>query len=87
MPNDHRPRGQASTDRLRRAWPTAHLIHTPIHAFWLNQIEIFFSIVQRKVVTPNDFTDLHQIRERLTAFENRYNALARPSPGATPKLT
>jgi len=71
-------RGQASVDRLRRAWPNAHLIHTPIHASWLNQIEIYFSIIQRKVVTPNDFTNLHQIRERLTAFENRYNTLARP---------
>jgi hypothetical protein len=71
-------RGQAAIDRLHRAWPKAHLIHTPIHASWLNQIEIYFSIVQRKVVTPNDFTDLHQIRERLTAFENRYNTLAQP---------
>jgi transposase len=71
-------RGQASIDRLRRAWPRATLVHTPIHASWLNQIEIFFSIIQRKVVTPNDFTDLHQIRERLTAFENHYNSLATP---------
>jgi hypothetical protein len=41
-------------------------------------VEIFFSIVQRKVVTPNDFTSLDQVEDRLTAFERRYNATARP---------
>ena len=54
------------------------MVHTPVHASWLNQIEIFFSIVQRKVVTPNDFTSLDQIEDRLIAFEQRYNATARP---------
>ncbi|MCX4641438.1 MULTISPECIES: hypothetical protein [unclassified Streptomyces] len=54
------------------------MIHTPVHASWLNQIEIFFSIVQRKVVSPNDFTDLDEIRTRLRAFEDRYNATAQP---------
>jgi hypothetical protein len=34
--------------------------------------------VQRKVVSPNDFTDLDQIRDRLAAFEIRYNAIAQP---------
>jgi transposase len=71
-------RGQASIDRMRHAWPNAHLIHLPVHASWLDQAEIYFSVVQRKVVTPNDFTDLDQIRERLAAFENRYNAVATP---------
>jgi hypothetical protein len=54
------------------------MIHTPVHASWVNQIEIFFSVVQRKVVAPNDFTDLDQIRDRLRAFEDRYNATAQP---------
>jgi hypothetical protein len=40
--------------------------------------EIFFSIVQRKVVSPNDFTDLSEVRDRLRAFEDRYNATAQP---------
>lgn len=71
-------RGQASIDRLQGAWPTLRLIHLPIHASWLNQIEIYFSIVQRKVVCPNDFENLDQITERLTAFETRYNAVAEP---------
>ena len=54
------------------------MVHTPVHASWLNQVEIFFSIVQRKVVSPNDFTDLDQVEDRLAAFEDRYNATARP---------
>jgi len=36
-------RGQGAIDRLRQAWPNAHLVHTPIHASWLNQCEIYFS--------------------------------------------
>ena len=71
-------RGRASVDRLQREWPTLRLIHLPLHASWLDQCEIYFSIVQRKVVNPNDFTDLDQIAERLAAFEARYNAAARP---------
>lgn len=71
-------RGKASVDRLAAAYPNAVLVHTPIHASWLNQVEIFFSIVQRKVVAPNDFTDLDQIRDRLRTFEARYNATAQP---------
>ena len=71
-------RGAASVQRMRQAWPTAHLVHLPVHASWLDQAEIYFSVVQRKVVTPNDFTDLDQIRDRLAAFETRYNAVAAP---------
>ena len=71
-------RGAASIQRLTRAWSNAHLIHLPAHASWLDQAEIFFSVVQRKVLTPNDFTGLDQIRDRLAAFEARYNAIAKP---------
>jgi hypothetical protein len=71
-------RGQASIERLESAWPNLRLIHLPVHASWLNQIEIVFSIIQRKVVTPNDFTNLDQITDRLAAFEDRYNPLAEP---------
>ena len=54
------------------------LIHLPIHASWLDQIEIYFSVVQRKVVNPNDFADLAEIEARLAAFEDRYNAVSKP---------
>jgi transposase len=71
-------RGAASIKRMTKAWPNAHLIHLPVHASWLDQAEIYFSVVQRKALTPNDFTGLGQIRDRLAAFEIRYNAIARP---------
>jgi transposase len=71
-------RGAASITRMARAWPSAHLIHLPAHASWLDQAEIYFSVVQRKALTPNDFTSLQQIRDRLAAFETRYNAIAKP---------
>jgi transposase len=71
-------RGAASVKRMATAWPNAHLIHLPRHASWLDQAEIYFSVVQRKALTPNDFTSLNQIRDRLAAFETRYNAIAKP---------
>jgi transposase len=71
-------RGAASAERMAGAWPNAQLIHLPAHASWLDQAEIYFSVIQRKVLTPNDFTGLDQIRDRLAAFEARYNAIARP---------
>ena len=71
-------RGAASVKRMAKAWPNAYLIHLPLHASWLDQAEIYFSIVQRKVISPNDFTSLDQIRDRLATFEIRYNAIARP---------
>jgi hypothetical protein len=71
-------RGQASIDRLAKNWPTATLIHLPIHSSWLNQIEIYFSIIQRKVLTPNDFADLGEVENRLLAFQHRYQQTAQP---------
>ena len=54
------------------------LVHTPIHASWVNQIEIYFSIVQRKVLTPNDFDSLATIARRLQEFEHLYNQISKP---------
>lgn len=71
-------RGQRAIDRLASRFPNAVMVHTPVHASWTNQIEIFFSVVQRKVDQPNDFTDLTQVRDRLRAFEDRYNPTAQP---------
>ena len=53
-------------------------MHTPVHASWLNQVEIYFSVVQRKVLTPNDFTALKAIEARLLAFQDRYEEYAKP---------
>ncbi|MDQ6746589.1 MAG: IS630 family transposase [Candidatus Dormibacteraeota bacterium] len=71
-------RGQAAVDRLAERFPNAVMVHTPVHASWLNQVEIFFSIIQRKVISPNDFTDLAMLEERLARFEVRYNSTAGP---------
>jgi transposase len=70
--------GQRSIDRMDNAWPTAVLVHLPVHASWLNQIEIYFSILQRKAITGGDFEDLHQLAERILSFQDRYNATAGP---------
>lgn len=71
-------RGAISIRRLQQRWPNAHLVHLPIHASWLNQIEIYFSIIQRKVLDPNDFTDLDDLQRRLLHFESLYQQAARP---------
>ncbi len=70
--------GAASVQRMAAQHPTAQLVHLPVHASWLNQIEIVFSILQRKVIKPVDFADLDALTHRLQAFEPRYNATARP---------
>ncbi len=70
--------GRRSIDRLSAAWPNATLVHLPVHASWLNQIEIVFSVIQRKVIRPADFADLGELAHRLERFEDRYNAAAVP---------
>ena len=71
-------RGAAACQRLQGQYPNLILVHLPTHAAWRNQIEIFFSIVQRKALTPNDFPDLAAVETRLLAFEARYNDTAVP---------
>nr|WP_238361944.1 transposase [Actinopolymorpha pittospori] len=71
-------RGKKAINRLAKRFSNAVMVHTPVHASWLNQIEIYFSVVQRKVVTPNDFTDPAEVEHRLLTFEKRYNATAKP---------
>ncbi len=71
-------RGERCQERLSRKWPNLIVVHTPIHASWLNQIEIYFSIVQRKALTPNDFLSLTALEERLLAFERHYQEVAKP---------
>jgi transposase len=70
--------GQRSIDRMRQAWPTATLVHLPVHASWLNQVEVYFSILQRKAISPNDFRDLNDLAERVLTFQHRYNTTATP---------
>jgi hypothetical protein len=79
--------GARSVDRMSQAFPNATLVHLPVHASWINQVEIYFSIVQRKVVKPQDFPDLPSLEQRLLAFQDRYNQTAAPSTGATAAKT
>jgi DDE superfamily endonuclease len=71
-------RGAASVRRLTQAYPRAILVHTPVHASWLNQVEIYFSLVQRKVLTPNDFANLAEVEQRLHLYEELSNRHPRP---------
>jgi transposase len=71
-------RGQASIDRMAAAWPNAVLVHLPVHASWLNQVEVVFSVIQRKVIKPSDIGDADALAARLLAFQDRYNITARP---------
>jgi len=78
MDNCSAHRGQKAVERIRSRWPNALLVHTPVHASWLNQIEIYFSIVQRKLLTPNDFSSLAQLEQCLMDFQQRYEQTASP---------
>ena len=71
-------RGAAAKKRLRQVDSRIILIHTPVHASWLNQVEIYFSIIQRKVLTPTDFTNLEAIQLRLALYEELSNQ--KPTP-------
>ncbi len=78
MDNGSSHRGEASVRRLTRAYPRLVPVHGPVHASWLNQIEIYFSIVQRKALTPNDFPSLEAVAERLANFERYFESTVRP---------
>jgi hypothetical protein len=71
-------RGETSARRLARAYSQLILVHTPVHASWLNQVEIYFSLVQRKVLTPNDFASLEEVEQRLRLYETLTNGAPRP---------
>jgi hypothetical protein len=71
-------RGKAACKRLKKVDARIILVHTPVHASWLNQVEIYFSIIQRKVLTPNDFPDLDAVRMRLALYEELSNQHPKP---------
>jgi len=78
MDNGSSHRGEACVQRLQTTYPTLVPVHAPIHASWLNQIEIYFSILQRKALTPNDFSSLADVEDRLLGFERYYESIATP---------
>ena len=78
MDNGSSHRGQRCADRLRAHWPTIVAVHTPVHTSWLNQVEVYFSVVERKVLTPNDFRSLVELEEPMIRFQNYYQVAAKP---------
>ncbi len=71
-------RGQPAIDRLQGAWPNLVLVHLPKHASWLSQIEIYFSILARKALTPCHFEDLDQLTDRILGFQAEFAKTAIP---------
>jgi hypothetical protein len=71
-------RGSACVERFKAKYPRLIPVHGPIHASWLNQIEIYFSILQRKALTPNDFPSLEALRQRIIGFQQHYQTIAKP---------
>ena len=71
-------RGETAARRLAQAYANLIVVHTPVHASWLNQVEIYFSLVQRKVLTPNDFTSLAELEQRLRLYEEPSNRQPHP---------
>ncbi len=78
MDNGSSHRGTPCVRRLTEAFPNLLPVHGPVHASWLNQIEIYFSIVQRKALTPNDFSCLAEVEDRLLRFQDYYETMATP---------
>ena len=78
MDNGSAHRGERCDQRLRAQWPNVVVVHTPVHASWLNQVEVYFSVVQRKVLTPNDFASLSEVEDRLLKFQEHYEQVAKP---------
>ena len=64
--------------RLKGMYPNAVAVLLPTHSSWLNQIEIYLSIVQRKVLTPMDVANEAALTERLLSFQDYYQETAKP---------
>jgi hypothetical protein len=71
-------RGELCIRRLTEAWPNLEVVHLPVHASWLNQVEIYFSILQRKLLSPSDFASLAELEECIFGFQERYEQTAKP---------
>ena len=78
MDNDSSHNGAPSIVRMSAVWPNATRVHLPVHASWLNYVEIYFSIVQRQAIADADFADLEALADRIIAFQSRYNTMAEP---------
>ena len=71
--------------RLQSRYANAVAVSLPVHASWLNQIERYFSIVQRKVLTPLDVASEEALTQRLLDFQDYYQERASLSPESSPR--
>ncbi len=78
MDNGSSHRGKKCIDRLEGRYPNLKVVHTPVHASWLNQVEIYFSIIERALLRPNDFQNLQHLEKSILAFQRGYNEHATP---------
>jgi hypothetical protein len=78
MDNGSSHRGDRSDKRIYKKWENIVLVHTPVHASWLNKVEIYFSVIQRKILTPNDFDSIAAVEDRLLQFQEHYEKAAKP---------
>lgn len=65
-------------ERLKARYPNAIAVMLPTHASWLNQIELYFSILQRKALTPRDLVTRADMSQRVLGFQQRHNLTAQP---------
>ena len=78
LDNGSSHQGQSCVDRLQSRWKNLIVVHTPVHASWLNQIEIYFSVLTRKALRPNHFTSLEELKTHIVGFEKHYQQVAKP---------
>jgi len=78
MDNGSSHRGVTSDTRLVKRWKNIIPVHTPVHASWLNQVEIYFSVIQRKVLTPADAKSISELESRILSFQEYYEPVATP---------
>jgi transposase len=72
--NTHKPKH----DRWLARHKNVHFHFTPTHASWLNQVEVWFSILSAKALAGASFTSPRQVRDQIDAFINAYNQTAHP---------
>ena len=58
--------------------PRWRFVFTPKHASWLNQVEMFFSILARRLLRHGQFTDPHDLAVQMLAFVEHHNLTAQP---------
>ena len=58
--------------------PHVHIHYTPAHASWLNQVELFFSIIERRLLRRGEFSSTDELADRVIAFIKDYNKRAAP---------